>query len=100
MRIQKIFYSFTSEISVDLIQNPKGLKTEEANKRQLLVYHLNINNIKLASSKTKFINLSDNSRVSIITATGTPRTVNGTINHCSAEASCSGVVVVRHKLAL
>lgn len=30
IRIQKNYYSFTSEISVDLIQNAKRLKTEEA----------------------------------------------------------------------
>jgi hypothetical protein len=38
--------------------------------------------------------------VSIISGTGTPICFSGIINHHKAEASCSGVVVVKQRLAL
>lgn len=55
---------------------------------------------QLTSSKTRLMNLKESSRVSIISDTGTPTRAKGTINHRSADASCSGGVVVRHRLAL
>jgi hypothetical protein len=54
----------------------------------------------LASSNTKLINLNESSNVSIISGTGTPICFSGLINHHKAEASCSGVVVVKQRLAL
>lgn len=58
------------------------------------------NSIHLTSSKTKLINLNDRRRVRITSATGTPTYTKGFINHCKANASCSGVVVVKQRLAL
>lgn len=46
------------------------------------------------------MNLNDNIRVRTMSATGTPIHVKGSINHRKANASCSGVVVVRQRLAL
>jgi len=46
------------------------------------------------------MNLNDSSSVSIISGTGTPMCFSGIINHHKAEASCSGVVVVKQRLAL
>lgn len=68
-----------------------------------VVIHSDINNSTetlLSSSNTKLMNLNDNIRVRIISATGTPIWVKGSINHRKADASCSGVVVVRQRLAL
>jgi hypothetical protein len=52
------------------------------------------------SSNTRLMNLNESMSVRIISATGTPRCVRGSINHRKANASSSGVVVVRHRLAL
>ena len=46
------------------------------------------------------MNLSESIRVRTISATGTPIYVKGSINHRKANASCSGGVVVRQRLAL
>lgn len=54
----------------------------------------------LTSSKTRLINLSDSKRVSTISDTEIPMYLKGSINHRNADASCSGVVVVRQRLAL
>lgn len=46
------------------------------------------------------MNLNESMSVRIISATGTPRFAKGSINHRKANASSSGVVVVRQRLAL
>lgn len=56
--------------------------------------------LRVTSSKTRLINLKDRSNVRMISATGTPIRANGPMNHCKADASCSGVVVAKQRLAL
>lgn len=46
------------------------------------------------------MNLNESMRVRITSATGTPIYFKGSINHRKANASCSGVVVDRQRLAL
>ena len=57
-------------------------------------------NHRVTSSKTRLINLNDSNKVRITSSTGTPRCVKGSINHLKADASCSGVVVAKQRLAL
>lgn len=52
------------------------------------------------SSNTRLMNLKESKSVSIISDTGTPILAKGSINHRKADASCSGVVVVKQRLAL
>lgn len=59
-----------------------------------------LNVSSLTSSNTRLTNLNESMRVRIISATGTPIRVKGSINHRNPNASCSGVVVVRQRLAL
>lgn len=54
----------------------------------------------LTSSNTRLTNLKESKRVSVISATGTPKYPKGSINQRIANASCSGAVVVRQRLAL
>lgn len=54
----------------------------------------------LTSSKTIWINLKESKSVRIISSTGTPTYVRGIKYHLNANASCSGGVVVRQRLAL
>jgi hypothetical protein len=54
----------------------------------------------LTSSNTRLMNLNESMRVRITSATGTPIYFKGSINHRKANASCSGVVVDRQRLAL
>lgn len=54
----------------------------------------------LTSSNTRLMNLNESNRVRMISATGTPKYVKGSINHRKANASCSGVVVARQRLEL
>lgn len=56
--------------------------------------------INWTSSKTRLMNLKDSRRVRMTSATGKPRNPRGWRNHRRANASCSGVVLVRQRLAL
>jgi len=64
------------------------------------VIQFNGKNRTLTSSKTRLMNLNDSKRVRVISATGTPIYLKGSINHRIANASCSGVVVARQRLTL
>lgn len=61
---------------------------------------LSVINRSLTSSNTRLTNLKESKSVRVISATGTPKNAKGSINQRMANASCSGAVVVRQRLAL
>lgn len=72
----------------------------QASKEQLTIKSAITELTNLTSSNTRLMNLNESKRVKMTSDTGTPICAKGRMNHWKANASCSGVVVVKQRLAL
>lgn len=82
------------------INAAKGTEINTANQLNLSHKEAAQKKIRITSSKIRFMNLKESIRVREISATGTPKRAKGSRNHRKPDASCSGGVVDKQRLAL